>query len=134
MIKCTKCNEVLGDNLKECLFCKHVITDEERKNAIAEYERLHQEAIENSIKEYSKRFMYEIIVSVLMVVIALVGITLMCIFESVIWLIIMFLIICLICVLGIFKLRIGCCPYCESPMGRGSLFNTYCSRCGGRIR
>lgn len=135
MIQCKKCHEYIGDNVNECPFCKSVITDEDRKEAIAENERVHLEAIKGSMEEYSKRTKHEIIVAVIMAITAIIGLILIAVFDlNVIWGLLLFALIIVFYVLCAFKLRIGLCPYCESFMGRGMFGRTHCPRCGGRLR
>ena len=134
MIKCPKCNELIGDNVTECPFCKTNISEEERNRATEENERVHREAVEASIKEYYRRTRNGIIVAVIMVLLAVIGVTLIYSLElEVFWIFALFLAIALIYTVSVLKLRIGLCPYCESFMGRGILFRSHCPRCGGKL-
>ncbi len=135
MIRCANCGELIGDDLQECPFCKHQLTNEERKNAVAENEQFHQAAVENAIREYGKRMKIQIVIAIIMFVIALAGmITIALLNLDVIWGVLLILIVLVVFAFGVIKYRIGLCPYCESLMGRGMVFRTHCPRCGGRVR
>ena len=134
MIKCPKCNELIGDNVAECPFCKTIISAEERQKAIEENEALHQEAVEAMIKEYYKRTRNGFIVAAVMFLLAVIGMTVIYSLQlDLFWVVLLFVFIAAIYGISVFKLRIGLCPYCESFMGRGILFRTHCPRCGGRL-
>lgn len=134
MINCSKCNELIGDNASECTFCKHIITDEERRMALRNNEKLHEEAVAQTMEEYSSRVKSEMIICATMLLTAIVGMMLIAMFDlSSVYGIILFVFVVLIYVFGVLKLHIGLCPYCESFMGRGLLYRNHCPRCGGRL-
>lgn len=135
MINCPKCNELIGDNVAECPFCKCTISEEARKEAILNNERLHERAVSNSMLEYGKRTKIAIIVSIIMLLVAILGMILIATYDlSVVYGIILFAIVFMFYGFSVYKFHIGLCPYCESFMGRGPLFRTHCPRCGGRLR
>lgn len=139
MIKCKKCHELIGENISQCPFCRTEITDEDRRNAIAENERLRWEAEQEAMEEYSRREKRGFIIFILYVAVWVTGMFMIALFSSeglfdyllwgvaaagvVVW--------CVIAKAGHF----GLCPYCEEYMGkRGLLFREYCPKCGGRLR
>ena len=135
MISCPRCNEAIGENIDVCPFCKTVITEETKMQAISKNERIHEQAVANATKEYGKRVRNEIAVGIVMVLLAIIGMIVIATLDlSAVFGLILFAFILTIYVLSILKLRIGLCPYCESLMGRGMLFRTHCPRCGGRLR
>jgi len=134
MIKCVKCNELIGDNISECPFCKTQISEEDRKKALMENELIQQAAVGNAINENIKRVKAGAIISVLMLLFAISGMLVIAEYNlDFIWGVVLFVIVCLIYAVSVKKLRIGLCPYCESFMGRGMLFRAHCPRCGGRL-
>ena len=134
MIKCPDCGEMIDENLMECPFCKASIPEELSKQALEENESVHLEAIEATIDEYDKRIRYGIITSVIMIIIAVSGITdIYAVGLDFVWSIALFITLILIYSMCVFKLRIGLCPYCESFMGGSFLFRSHCPKCGGRL-
>lgn len=135
MINCPKCNELIGDSVTECPICKSPISEEARKEAVRNNERLHEDAIANSMSEYAKRTKNEIIVAIVMLLVAIIGMIFIAAYDlSIVYGVILFVIVLLFYGFSVYKYRIGLCPYCESFMGRGMLFRTHCPRCGGRLR
>lgn len=135
MINCPKCNELIGDSVTECPICKSLISEEARKEAVRNNERLHEDAIANSMSEYAKRTKNEIIVAIVMLLVAIIGMIFIAAYDlSIVYGVILFVIVLLFYGFSVYKYRIGLCPYCESFMGRGMLFRTHCPRCGGRLR
>ncbi len=135
MITCKKCHEFIGENVKECPFCRSVITEEDRRTAIAENERVHLDAVQNSMEEYAKRKKLEYIIYVAMIAAVIIEIALVVLLDmDSIWIFIISALILAIYLVCVYKFRIGFCPYCESYMGRRMMFNTHCPRCGGRLK
>lgn len=135
MIKCPKCNELIGDTVVDCPICKTHLTEEYRQKAYEQNARIHEEAITNAMKEYAKRTKYEMIIAVIMVLLAVIGLSMIAVFDlNVVYGIVLFVVVLLIYGVGVWRFRIGLCPYCESVMGRGFFFRTHCSRCGGKLR
>ncbi len=135
MIKCSKCNEMIGENQKECPFCKHIITDEERMKAFAENEVLHEVTIQKAMEEYRRRLKTGIIVDIIIAIIVIAG-AIFISFSDVylLGLICLLVAVQLLCAICMFKFRVGICPYCESIMPGSILFRSHCPRCGGRLR
>ncbi len=134
MIKCPGCEEMIDENLTECPFCKTSIPEDLRKQVLEENEAAHQEAVEATIDEYDKRIRYGIITAVIMIIIAVSGMTaIYAVGLNFVWSIALFITLILIYGICVFKLRIGLCPYCESFMGGSFLFRSHCPRCGGRL-
>ncbi len=142
MIHCPKCNEVIGDDVHKCPFCRHEITEEERRNIAKEKEMANWEATIEAMEEYSRRMRNGFLTWLILMGIAIAG-SLIIVFCGLgtFW---VFLLIALIIAVGVIcaaKWHIGDCPYCEMPFysgGRHSggdvLFRNYCPNCGGRLR
>lgn len=135
MIKCSKCNELLGDEITECPFCKHIISEEERRKIIEQKELMHKERVQNAMREYRRRLRNEIIIFLFcvgsitlggLIIISLgLSVDIMINFSYIIFL--LTLILSIIC-------KTGCCPYCGSSLGKYSFFLTHCPKCKGRLR
>lgn len=136
MYNCTKCGELLGDSVRECPFCKNVITEKEISSMIAaeREETAHAEKI--AMQQYRKNVLHEGIITVSYIVITFISIIVLCmagVSESVLIMVIAMLFALFLAVS--IKLKIGKCPYCERYLGRKSIVpRTYCPRCGGRLR
>ena len=134
MINCPKCNELIGNDVISCPFCKTQITQEYRREIFRKNERFHDEAINEVMDEYTSRIRIEIITAIVMIVLAGSGMFVIALYDlNVIWGMILFAFLFLIYVFSVIKFRIRICPYCESFMGKGILFRRYCPRCGGRL-
>lgn len=131
MIKCSKCHELIGDNVKICPFCSNEISEADRNKAIAENMSFFQEALNNSINEHHKRTKWGIISTLVMILsLCLIsalplesGVAIFLLFATMFAYVIIF-----------FKMRVGRCPYCEDYMRCRSIYMEYCPRCGGRLR
>lgn len=134
MIKCPKCNETIGVNVKMCPVCRNEIPDEDRNRASRDNELLHEEAELKAIEEYHKRtyigVLYLAIVMVIFMILA--GFIEGEIVDSS-WLPALGIVLLVVYVIGIFKFHIGMCPYCESFLGGSPLTREYCDKCGGRL-
>lgn len=135
MYTCPNCSELLGDNVRECPFCKHVVSDAEYRMAGSIKESMLEQAVQATMDEYGRRLRNGFIATLIYIVVIVAGIILMATLgmEQEIFFL-LFIIALVVYMIITWKLRIGFCPYCEDMMGRGTLLRNHCPRCGGRLR
>ena len=135
MIYCPKCNEVIGDDVHKCPFCRHEITEEERRNIAKEKEMANREATIEAMEEYSRRMRNWFIASAIWAVTALVVMLIVILCNlAMVWYVLIFLLLMAAYLVCVYKLHLAQCPYCEQFM-RTNIFNTtHCPRCGGKLR
>ncbi len=114
MINCPKCNEVIGDDVRECPFCRHEITEEKRKNIAEEKELANWEATRAAMEEYSRRIRNGLIASAIWVVttFAVIMLAIFCHLET-FWFVLIFVLVGAAYFVSMHKLHFGQCPYCE---------------------
>lgn len=135
MYTCPNCSELLGDNVRECPFCKHVVSDAEYRMAGSIKESMLEQAVQATMDEYGRRLRNGFIATLIYIVVIVAGIILLVAFDIAQEIVILSFILVLVVYMAVtWKLRIGFCPYCEGMMGRGTLLRTHCPRCGGRLR
>ncbi len=141
MINCPKCNEMLGDDVHKCPFCRYEITEEDRRNILKEKELIHWEATIDAMAEHAKRTKYSVIMTLAAIVITIVGMMAVIIYGlHVYWFVGLALLLNVACIIISVKLHLGVCPYCEQVLRthyHGCLLpflGEYCPHCGGKLR
>lgn len=135
MYTCPNCSEVLGDDVRECPFCKHVISDTEYKHIENEKESIHEQAVQAAIDEYGRRLrigVISVLVYFIVIISGCISLVLLGVNQELIFL--LSVAVMIVYLLIAYKLRIDFCPYCEEMMGKDIFFRKHCPRCGGQLR
>lgn len=135
---CPKCRESIGDNLKECPFCKYHFTEEENEKLKTEKEELEKgEAREFEI-HVAKRAKMRVLFVILMISSVIVPFVLGGMLASFMHNFDVFKYLAVSgIVLGIAVLITAIlngafrCPYCETVLYRN--YGRYCSHCGKKL-
>lgn len=135
MINCPECKELIGDDVRECPFCYHILTEKEIATANELAKSLHESSEEEMIAEYRKKRNRDtcIIIGYMLVFILtlLGGLAL----DYTSMLPVLIAVEFIIFIILIFIFRINFCPYCDMPLGRSALLShKHCPHCGGRLR
>lgn len=135
MINCPKCHELIADSVAKCPICHSLISEEDRREAVRNNERMQEEAIAESMAEYARRTRSEIIVGIVMILTVVIGtLLIVSLGINLMFLIALFAAVFIFYLFSVFKFHLSQCPYCETFMGRGRIFSAYCPKCGGRLR
>lgn len=135
MINCPKCNELIGDRMAVCPFCKTEITDEYRRIVREQNEELHEEAVLDAMAEYSRRLKRQVVVGIITILLIVLVLCAMVLFElgAFFGYAMCGLVLIFYCIV-VYIFRIGYCPHCEKYMGGRNVYKEYCPKCGGRLK
>lgn len=135
MIECSNCKELIGDNMEQCPFCLHPVSEEVRAAYMEKQEEV--KAIQEVMKSYASRVRKSIIIGIVIAVIDLFCFLFFVCTDT--FTEYAFFICCvltlIVCIVP--SMLITCCPYCKKGMGvepDALLSMSYCPRCGGQLR
>ena len=69
MIECSNCKELIGDNMEQCPFCLHPVSEEVRAAYMEKQEEV--KAIQAVMKSYASRVRKSIIIGIVIAVIVI---------------------------------------------------------------
>ena len=138
LINCPGCNELIGERVKKCPFCKHEITPQELNEAREKIEAIHTEARikeeQNAIREFTKRHIIGTVLDIIttVLIICLIGVHLETDVDDItLW--IAFIVVYGSWKILMYKLKADRCPYCDCVVDL-SPDSDDCPNCGRRLR
>lgn len=135
MIHCPNCNELLGEQAEYCPHCKKAFSEEFKEELLKKSIESNEARIKRAMDEHRRRLRLSFVFFAIGLFTVIAGsIVIICLGLDLTFLYILPVLWLLIYLFGIFKFRIGLCPYCEEPLGRNHFWIEHCPRCGKQLR
>jgi len=137
MFHCPKCNEVIGERMATCPFCKYEITASDVKKAREKEETELAVANDAMVAEWKKRSTRAILLYVVFASLVTGLMVLFFAWDLALEAATLSIVLGALITWGIaYKIKAGYCPYCDRNIIRRGQFliSVNCPRCGGKLK